>query len=124
MEAIVALVAVLLPGMLLLFRLRFRLDYFASALVIITGVMAQLAGGHFSDAVLGWGAFPGWFAVWLALMFLAMWYPTYRRNRAGRQAIDARIAAETAAEQSALKAKSLTKGKKKTRKAGHHQRNA
>jgi len=65
---------------------------YSIAWMAVLCIFVQLAGGSLSDKWLGIGAFPGWFASWVLLIFLAVWYPVYRSNREGRKAAEERVA--------------------------------
>lgn len=100
LETIIVGLVVGTPVIAFLIRSPTLFDRYSLLWMIVFCLFVQLAGGGLSDQWLGIGAFPGWFASWVLLIFLAVWYPVYRSNRDGRKAAEAR-AAEALAQQAA-----------------------
>jgi len=91
-ETIIVGLVVGTPVIAFLIRSPALFDRYSIMWLIVLCIFVQLAGGSLSDQWLGIGAFPGWFASWVLLIFMALWYPVYRSNREGRKAAEARVA--------------------------------
>lgn len=81
------------PGIILLVMQPQSLNSRSWLGVPVAAILIVLLGGSMLNQFMGWSEGWGFVIVWLFACALAWWLPVYERNRRGRQAADARLAA-------------------------------